>query len=136
MNRAHCYFFGYFIVFGAALLLFSGCSSHYKKRQQQRDRVAESSGLFCEFVSGDEFTDVDVEINIRMAKRCDLDKPWQFNSYKNASDNFGIVYCCQMDKSVGSKSEKNKLSEKGSANQGRSGATSTTSSQPPPPSPL
>lgn len=96
---------------GTVFLFLAGCASHYKKRQQQRDRVAAATGLFCEFVSGDEFTDVDVEINIRMAKKCDLEKPLNFTSYKNASDNFGIVYCCQTGKSSAPKVEKSKLNE-------------------------
>ena len=128
MNR-HFY---NFVFLGMVVFFVAGCSSYYKKRQQQRDRVAESSGLFCEFVSGDEFTDVDVEINLRMAKRCDLEKPWQFNSYKNASDNSGIVYCCQTDKSGSSKAEKVRLSEKGVSSPNRSEVPSTINSQPPP----
>jgi hypothetical protein len=107
MNRSFVSFF----CIGTVFLLLAGCSSHYKKRQQQRDRVAAATGLFCEFVSGDEFTDIDVEINIRMAKKCDLEKPLNFTSYKNASDNFGIVYCCHTGKSSAPKVDKSKLNE-------------------------
>ncbi len=96
----------FFVFF--SILSFIGCSTHYKKRQQQRDKVAATSGLFCEFVSGDEFTDVDVEVNLRMAKKCDLEKPLTMTNYRNSSDNFGLVYCCQVAKG---KIEKSKTDE-------------------------
>lgn len=76
----------------------SGCSSAYKQRQIERDRVSQNSGLFCEFVNGDEHNDIDVELNLQMAKKCDASKPYNLTNYKNASDIFGIVYCCATNK--------------------------------------
>ncbi len=72
----------------------SGCSSAYKQRQVEKERVSQSSGHYCEFVNGDDHNDIDVELNLQMAKKCDLNKNYNFTSYKNASDIFGIVYCC------------------------------------------
>ena len=72
----------------------SGCGTSQKVRQQQRDQAVASSGLFCDFVNGDEFKDVEVELNLGLAKRCDGSKPISMTSYKNSSDVVGIVYCC------------------------------------------
>lgn len=74
------------------------CSSHYKKRQEQREKVSAASGMFCEFVSGDEYPDIDVEMTFRLARRCDVSRPINMTNYRNASDNFGIFYCCKVGK--------------------------------------
>lgn len=89
MNQA-IRFFG----FGLTSLLLISCASSYKVRQEQRDKLATSTGMFCEFVSGDEFTDVDVEVSLRMGKRCEANRPFSLTNFKNASDNSGLVYCC------------------------------------------
>lgn len=79
-------------------LLMTGCGS-VQKRQEERNKVAQSSGLYCEFVNGDANNDVDVEVNIQMSKKCDISKQFSLTNYKNASDIFGIVYCCHYQKS-------------------------------------
>ncbi len=77
----------------------SGCASaKFKERQMQRDKLAASSGMFCEFVSGEDYPDVDVEMNMKMAQKCDASKPFSITSYKNSSENFGLVYCCSVAK--------------------------------------
>lgn len=74
----------------------TGCaSSAFKARLDQRDKVAAASGLFCDFVNGDEYTDVAVELNLQMANRCDTSKNFSISSYKNASEMRGVLYCCQ-----------------------------------------
>lgn len=87
------------IVVGAVVgaLLMTGCGS-MQKRQEERNKVAQSSGLYCEFVNGDANNDVDVEVNIQMSKKCDISKQFSLTNYKNASDIFGIVYCCHYQK--------------------------------------
>lgn len=80
-------------------LILSGCAGGFKERQQTRDRVAQTSGLFCEFVSGNEYPDVDVEVSLRMAKRCDAEKNFSITQYQNSSNQYGLVYCCGVDKS-------------------------------------
>ena len=74
---------------------FVGCaSSTFKARQEQREKMAASSGMFCEFISGDLFPDVDVELSMSMAKRCDSSKQFSITNYKNSSDQSGVIYCC------------------------------------------
>ncbi len=75
-------------------VVLSSCSSMYKEREEQRDKVAQSSGVYCDFVNGDDHNDAAVELNLQMAKKCDGSKPYTVTSYKNASDIFGLVYCC------------------------------------------
>jgi len=78
----------------------SACSTGQKQRQAERDRVAQSSGLYCEFLNGDDHNDIDVELNLQMARKCDTSKNFSVSSYKNASDIFGMVYCCSANKSA------------------------------------
>lgn len=77
-----------------ALYLSACASGSFKARQQQRDKIASTSGLYCEFISGDEYPDVDVEVNIQMAKKCDANKHFSIANYKSSSENYGIVFCC------------------------------------------
>ena len=75
--------------------LFVGCASGtFKARQEQREKMAANTGMYCEFVSGDLFPDVDVELSMSMAKRCDANKNFSIANYKNSSDHNGIIYCC------------------------------------------
>lgn len=75
--------------------LFVGCASGtFKARQEQREKMAASTGMYCEFVSGDLFPDLDVELSMSMAKRCDSSKNFSITNYKNSSDHNGVVYCC------------------------------------------
>lgn len=84
-----------FIFATSTALLLSGCASGtFKARQEQREKLAVSSGMFCEFVSGDLHPDVDVELSMQMAKRCDSAKSFSITNYKNSSDQAGVIYCC------------------------------------------
>ncbi|HEY1078937.1 MAG TPA: hypothetical protein VGE46_02535 [Bdellovibrio sp.] len=84
-----------FILLSAAVLLLSGCASGtFKARQEQREKLAHSSGMYCEFISGDLFPDVDVELSMQMARRCDSNKNYSITNYKNSSDQSGVIYCC------------------------------------------
>jgi hypothetical protein len=87
-----------FSVFGMMGLLFlTGCaSSAYKARLDSREKQAASSGLYCEWIDGDKHSDIDVEINLAMARRCDSSKTFTLTPYKNSSDANGIMYCCAM----------------------------------------
>lgn len=87
----------YFVFAGMGLLFLTGCaSSHHKARLEQREKLAGSSGLYCEWINGDKFSDIEVELNLQMAKRCDAGKPFSLTPYKNSSDANGILYCCAM----------------------------------------
>ncbi|WP_210415540.1 hypothetical protein [Bdellovibrio sp. NC01] len=87
----------------SSLFLLSACASGtFKARQEQREKLATSAGLYCEFVNGDQHPDVDVELNMQMARRCDASRNFSIINYKNASDQIGVVYCCAMpDKNGG-----------------------------------
>lgn len=76
-------------------LLVTGCaSSKYKARQEQREKMAGSAGLYCDWINGDKHSDIDVELNMQMAKRCDSSRPHSLTPYKNSSDQNGIMFCC------------------------------------------
>lgn len=78
-------------------LTFVGCASgKFKARQEQREKLAASSGMYCEFISGDLYPDLDVELSMAMAKRCDATKQFTITNYKNSSDHNGVIYCCSM----------------------------------------
>jgi len=82
----------------ASTVLFSGCSTTYKARQEEKAKVAAATGHYCEFINGDAHNDVDVELTLQMTKKCDVSKPYTMTNYKNAADIFGIVYCCSYQK--------------------------------------
>lgn len=80
-----------------SVFMMSACaSSKFKERQALREKTATSSGLFCEFLSGDVFPDLDVELNLKMANRCDARGNFSITNYKNSSDQNGVMYCCSM----------------------------------------
>lgn len=75
----------------------SGCaSSKMKARKDQRDTVANSSKLWCEFINGEIYPDIDVALNLEMARRCDSNKNFSITQYRTPSENQGIMYCCAM----------------------------------------
>jgi len=81
----------------SSLFLLSACASGtFKARQDQREKIAAASGLYCEFVNGDKHPDVDVELNMQMSKRCDSASNFSITNYRNSSDQNGVVYCCAM----------------------------------------
>ncbi|MGE5086592.1 MAG: hypothetical protein ACM3MG_09850 [Bacillota bacterium] len=80
----------------SAFLLSACASGAFKARQEQREKLASSSGMFCEFISGDVHPDLDVELNMAMARRCDSSRPFTITNYKNSSNQQGVVYCCAM----------------------------------------
>lgn len=89
--------FRLFIIGLSSLVLLSACASGtFKARQLQREQVASAAGLYCEFINGDAHPDVDVELNLQMAHRCDANRNFSITNYKNASDQIGVMYCCAM----------------------------------------
>jgi hypothetical protein len=79
--------------------LFGCSSSKLKERKEQREKVAQSSKVYCEFINGDNFPDIDVAVNLEMAKRCDMDKPFSMTQYNTRSDSTGVMYCCSVSPS-------------------------------------
>lgn len=83
------------ILFTSSALLLSGCASGtFKARKEQREKLASSTGMYCEFVSGDLHPDLDVELSMQMANRCDSGKSFSITNYKNSSDQIGVIFCC------------------------------------------
>lgn len=87
-----------FLLAGAAFFAAAGCSTAQRERSEQRDKVSVSSGYYCGFINGDEFHDVEVQLNLELAKRCDSNKSSTITNYKNSAELFGIVYCCTLKK--------------------------------------
>lgn len=78
-----------------SLAVFSGCaSSSMKARKEQREKVAQSSRFYCDFVNGEVYPDVEIALNLEMAKRCDSDKNFSITQYKTPSENVGMMFCC------------------------------------------
>ncbi len=85
---------------GLSMFFVSACSSSkIKERKEQRDRTIQSSKMYCEFINGDNFPDIDVAVNLEMAKRCDSDKPFSLTQYNTRADGTGIMYCCSVSAS-------------------------------------
>ncbi len=76
----------------------TGCASGRKQRLAQREKMAASSGMYCDFVNGDKNPEVEIELNMMMAKRCDSDKPFSITNYKTPAEVTGILYCCSIHK--------------------------------------
>ena len=80
------------------VFILSGCASgKAQKRMADRERVSSQSKLYCDFVNGSEFNDVEVELNLQMARRCDSNKTFSITNYKTPSENVGIMYCCSLN---------------------------------------
>lgn len=75
-------------------LFLAGCASNNKKNEL-RDKVVAQSGFVCEFVNGEQNRQVEMELNVMMAKRCDLDKPFSVTNYKTSAEVTGVIYCCK-----------------------------------------
>ncbi|MEK2690008.1 hypothetical protein [Bdellovibrio sp. GT3] len=81
----------------SSVFLLSACASGtFKARQEQRDKLAANTGMYCNFVSGEQFPDIEVELSMEMAKRCDSSRAFSITNFKNSSNENGVVYCCSM----------------------------------------
>lgn len=76
--------------------LGTSCSSAKKERLEQREKMSASSGLYCDFVNGEKYTDVEVVMNLEMAKRCDSSKSFSISHYKSPAEVIGMMYCCSL----------------------------------------
>lgn len=86
-----------FALFAGSALFLSACASGtYRARQEQREKVTAMTGLYCEFVNGDQHPDIDVELNLQMARRCNMNKQFSITNYRTSSEMNGIMYCCQV----------------------------------------
>lgn len=77
------------------MIVWTGCSSSkIKERKEQRDRIVQTSKMYCEFINGEQYPDMDVALNLEMAKKCDSEKPFSLTNYKTPTENPGILFCC------------------------------------------
>lgn len=88
------------VSFPIIAVLLAACSSgSVKARRDQRDKLVQTSKLYCEFVNGENHpTDLDVALNLSMAQKCDFEKPHSLSSYRTPSEVQGMVYCCAIAK--------------------------------------
>jgi hypothetical protein len=75
-------------------IFFTGCASNNKKNEL-RDKVVAQSGFLCEFINGEQNRQVEMELNVMMAKRCDVEKPFSITNYKTSAEVPGVLYCCK-----------------------------------------
>ena len=78
------------------LFLVSCSSAQIKARKEQRDKIAQSSKIYCQFLNGEVYPDIDIALNLEMAKRCDPDKSMTVTNYRSPSESVGLVFCCSM----------------------------------------
>lgn len=81
-----------------SVLFLTGCSSSRKQKFEQREKLAASSGLYCDFVNGEKNKEVELELNVMMAKKCDSDRPYSITNYKSPAEVTGVLYCCAIRK--------------------------------------
>ncbi len=81
-----------------SVLFLTGCSSSRKQKFEQREKLAASSGLYCDFVNGEKNKEVELELNVLMAKKCDSDRPFSITNYKSPAEVTGVLYCCAIRK--------------------------------------
>lgn len=81
----------------AGFVLSACASKTQNERRQERERVANSSRMMCDFINAEKFPDADIELNIQMGRRCDPDKNFSITQFRTPSDNQGIMYCCVMN---------------------------------------
>lgn len=86
-----------------ALSILSACSSAQKARQVEREKLVTNTGMYCDFVNGEEYQDIDVQLNLQIARHCDPNKNFSISSYKNSSDVHGMLYCCSVPRKEDSK---------------------------------
>lgn len=94
----------------------SACSSN-RKKHDHRDKIASSSGLYCDFVNGDKHKEVELELNISMARKCDPEKPFSLTGYRNAAEVHGLMYCCSVKKAESSPKGQSSSDKKSSGSQ-------------------
>lgn len=91
------------IIFGILLLLtVIGCGTAHKARLEARDKVVQQSGMMCDFVNESDYKDIDIELNIRMANKCNGNKPFSVSGYKRFNESQGFLYCCNVKDGVAS----------------------------------
>ncbi len=106
-----------------AALSLAACGGRVSaERDAERDRAASQGGGYCDFVSNIDHPDVEVEVGLRLTKRCDMNKSFSITEYRTEKNNNGILFCC-----AGQNKRSNSNSSSGSHG-GTSTITTTTPS--------
>jgi hypothetical protein len=123
--------FLFFLTASSTVIFLSSCSTARKERLEQRDKIAGTSGLYCDFINGEKFNDVEVVLNLEMGKRCDSTKPFSISGYKSTAEVVGMMYCCSTTKkaegAAGSGASTSGASGSGGASKAGSTSSSSTS---------
>jgi hypothetical protein len=90
------------ISFSFLAFLTTACgSSALRQRKEVRDRAVMSTKMYCEFVNGDVYpNDLDVALNITVAKHCESGTPVSMTQYKTPSESNGIMFCCPVSSNL------------------------------------
>lgn len=80
-----------------SLVFLAGCASNQQKvRREQREKAIQNTRLYCEFLNGEQYPDIDVALNLAMAQKCDADKSMTITNYKTPSEIPGVLFCCSV----------------------------------------
>lgn len=92
-----------------ALLFLAACtSSAVRSRRDQREKLVKEGGkIYCEFLNGEAYPDIDIALNLEMAKRCDPEQSISITNYKSPAETSGLVYCCTTIGKATAKLDKN-----------------------------
>jgi hypothetical protein len=87
------------VLFVITVLFLAGCASHQIELQKkQRNRFAEETGFYCEFVNGESVPAIDLDLNLKMAKKCDREHNFTVTSYVQPNEQRGLIFCCILAK--------------------------------------
>lgn len=88
--------FIFLVIPGVVASILVGCGSgKLKARKEEREHLVQTAHIYCDFINGEQYTDVEVMTNIEMAKHCDSESSMTVTSYHSPSDAIGLVYCCR-----------------------------------------
>lgn len=80
-----------------SVAFLAGCaSSQQKLRREQREKAIQNTRLYCEFLNGEQYPDIDVALNLAMAQKCDADGSMTITDYKTPSEIPGVMFCCSV----------------------------------------
>lgn len=90
-----------------------GCSSvSIKNRAQLRDKIVSETGFYCDFLSGEQYPDIHVALNIQVGQKCDVSKPLHYTHYRGPGEVPGLVFCCHLKSNASSAKLEREVSKK------------------------
>ncbi len=104
-------------------ILLSACGGRVSpQRSAERDKAAAQGGGYCNFVSGVEYPDVEVELSLQVSKKCDMKQSFSLTEYRTDKNNQGVLFCCGSNPAGFSSSNSRRSSTKSTGNSGNSGS--------------